>query len=141
MGSMKLGAEHRAAVRELLTLGYSDREVAQISGVASTTVGRWRRSWPLISIRWRPAHDHSYAYLLGMYLGDGCLHVMGRGHVLLQISLDSSYPSVIDDCRTAMVLCMPDTRPGLVRRSGKNVTVVQGCNKRWLDAFPQHGRG
>ena len=100
----------KATVRDLLARGYSDRLVADISGVSANTVGRWRRSWPPIPLRWRPPHEQSYAYLLGMYLGDGCLYA-GRGRVRLQVSLDSSYPAVIDDCWTAMVLCMPDA-PG-----------------------------
>ena len=82
----------------------------------------------------------SRTLMLGMYLGDGCLYA-GRGRVRLQVSLDSSYPAVIDDCWTAMVLCMPDRRAALVQRSGERVTVVQSCSKLWLIAFPQHGRG
>lgn len=131
----------RDRVRDLLERGYSDREVALRSGVPQTTVSRWRRSWPAITVQWRPAHARSYAYLLGMYLGDGCLHVSRRGRVVLQISLDSSYVPVVEDCVTAMVLCMPDSRPGLVRRSGQRATVVKGSNKLWLNAFPQHGKG
>jgi len=130
----------KATVRDLLARGYSDRLVADISGVSANTVGRWRRSWPPIPLRWRPPHEQSYAYLLGMYLGDGCLYA-GRGRVRLQVSLDSSYPAVIDDCWTAMVLCMPDRRAALVQRSGERATVVQSCSKLWLIAFPQHGRG
>ena len=130
----------KAAVRDLLARGYTDRSVADISGVPSNTVGRWRRSWPPIPIRWRPPHEQSYAYLLGMYLGDGCLYA-GRGRGRLQISLDSSYPAVIDDCWSAMVLSMPDRRAGLVHRGGERVTILQSCSKLWLIAFPQHGPG
>jgi len=130
----------KAIVHDLLARGYSDRVVADLSGVPSNTIGRWRRSWPPIAIRWQPAHEPSYAYLLGMYLGDGCLSA-GRGRVLLRISLDSVYPAVIDDCWTAMVLCMPDRRAGLVRRDDERLTVVQSSSKRWLNAFPQHGKG
>jgi len=91
-------------VRGLLARGYSDREVAEISGVSIHTVGRWRRSWPPIAIRWRPAHEPSYGYLLGMYLGDGWRYA-ARGRVSLHVSLDAMYSRVIEDCQTAMVLC------------------------------------
>ena len=76
----------------------SDREVALISGVSQTTIGRWRRSCPPTPVRWRPAHPQSYAYLLGLYLGDGCLYVRRNGRAMLGVCLDLSYPRVIDDC-------------------------------------------
>ena len=104
------------------------------------TVGRWRRSWPAIAVAWIPAHEPSYAYLLGMYLGDGCLSV-NRGRVLLRIALDLRYPRVIDDCWVAMALTMPKHRPGFVRSSSADCVHVQACGKLWLHAFPQHGPG
>lgn len=137
---MRRSDEDRSRVRELLSCGYSDREVADISGVASNTVGRWRRSWPPIAIRWEPAHEQSYAYLLGMYLGDGWLYV-DRGRVRLQVILDSRYPAVIEDCWTAMVLCIPDRRPRFYFPRAADATIVQSCSKLWALAFPQHGPG
>jgi hypothetical protein len=115
--------------------------VAEGSGVPSNTVGRWRRAWPPIAVRWTPAHDQSYAYLLGLYLGDGWLYADRRGRVRFQVSLDSMYPTVIEDCYTAMVLSMPDRVPRISPRCDARATDVRACGKRWLDAFPQHGRG
>ena len=40
-----------------------------------------------------------------------------------------------------MVLSMPDSRPGIFRRAAHGVVLVQGTNKLWLHAFPQHGHG
>lgn len=91
-------------------------------------------------MEWEPAHKRSYAYLLGLYLGDGCLSVH-RGRVLLRIALDLRYQRVIDDCWTAMVLTMPRHRPGFVRASTADCVHVQVCGKLWLHAFPQHGPG
>lgn len=108
--------------------------------MAQNTVGRWRRSWPAIEVRWRPAHEPSYAYLLGLYLGDGWLCVQKRGGVVLRVSLDERYGRIVDDCWAAMVLSMPQCRPGFVHR-GHGAVQVQGCNKLWLHAFPQHGPG
>ncbi|MBW3654295.1 MAG: helix-turn-helix domain-containing protein [Actinobacteria bacterium] len=131
----------RAVVRELLAAGHNDREVAELSGVSQNTVGRWRRSWPAIPICWRPAHGRSYAYLLGLYLGDGWVWVHRRGGVVLRVSLDTRYRDVIDDCWAAMVLSMPQCRPRLVRHQTAQAVQVQSCNKLWLQAFPQHGPG
>lgn len=55
----------------------------------------------MIPIQWAPAHERSYAYLLGLYLGDGCLSV-NRGRVLLRIALDRRDQQVVDDCWAAM---------------------------------------
>jgi len=134
------GDEDRKNVRELLSQGLMDREVAAISGVSQTTVGRWRRSWPPIAIRWRPAHESSYAYLLGLYLGDGCVSEL-RGGATLRITLDLRYPGIIEECWAAMVLAMPKHRPAIVARTGCQAAEVQACGKLWLHASPQHGTG
>jgi hypothetical protein len=131
----------RSTVRALLAEGLRDREVARLSGVSQNTVGRWRRSWPPVALRWRPAHARSYAYLFGLYLGDGCLSVTRSGGVALRICLDAAYPRVVDECWAAAVLSMPQCRAAMVRRPGTNAINVQACNKLWLHAFPQHGAG
>jgi hypothetical protein len=134
-------SEHdQTVVRALLTHGYSDREVAEASGVPQNTVGRWRRSWPAIPVAWKPAHEHSYAYLLGLYLGDGCVSVSG-GRVLLRVACDLRYRQIIEDCWAAIVLTLPSHRPGFVRSSSGECVYVQCSGKLWLHAFPQHGPG
>jgi hypothetical protein len=132
--------EDRELVRRLLAQGLPDREVGSLSGISPNTFGRWRRSWPPIQIRWRPAHEASYAYLLGLYLGDGCLSAV-RGGAVLRVSFDLRYPRIIDDCSTAMVLSMPRCRPGIAAYSHAQAVNVTACGKLWLHAFPQHGPG
>jgi hypothetical protein len=128
-------------VRELLARGLSDRAVAEASGVPQTTVSRWRRSWPEGPVAWRPAHQSSYAYLLGLYLGDGWLDVHRRGRVLLRVCLDVAYPRIVEECASAMVLSLPVSRPATLRRRGTGGVYVQAGSKLWLHAFPQHGAG
>ena len=111
-----------------------------MSGVSQNTVGRWRRSWPPVEIVWRPAHAWSYAYLLGLYLGDGCVS-NARGGAILRVSCDLRYPRIIDDCWAAMVLSMPRCRPGFARYADAHAVNVTACGKLWLHAFPQHGPG
>ena len=131
----------RELVRGLLANGLRDREVAEHSGVSQNTVGRWRRSWPAIEICWRPAHPPSYAYLLGLYLGDGWLSANRRGGATLRVCLDSRYPGIVDDCWAAMVLSMPPSRPRIAALVDNNAVHVQVNGKLWLHAFPQHGPG
>ena len=137
---MRCSDAERDRVRELLSQGYNDREVAERSGVSQNTIGRWRRSWPPISVQWRPAHPQSYTYLLGLYLGDGCISV-ARGGAILRVSCDLRYPHIIDDCWTAMVLSMPKCRPGMAPYADAQAVNVTACGKLWLHAFPQHGPG
>jgi hypothetical protein len=61
------------------------------------------------------AHEQSYAYLLGLYLGDGCVQVSKHGQVLLRISLDAGYSAVIADAWTAMQLSLPHARAHVYR--------------------------
>src|SRR5215208_1119924 len=43
---------------------------------------------------WFPPRPSTFAYALGLYLGDGCLYVRARGSPLLQIRLDRSHPEL-----------------------------------------------
>jgi hypothetical protein len=74
-------------------------------------------------------------------LGDGCVQVSKHGQVLLRICLDAGYRTVIDDAWTAMQLSLPHARAHVYRCSGIQAVNVQGSNKLWLRAFPNHGPG
>jgi len=44
-----------------------------------------------------------YAYLLGLYLGDGCINMAKNGRsYFLRIALDKKYPVIIERCEQAM---------------------------------------
>jgi len=88
---------------------------------------------------WRPPDRWSYALLLGFYLGDGCISSPGRTHQL-RVVLDGIYPSTIDDCAMAMQLTLLSRRVH-IRPTRSRAFVVEAASLRWLEAFPQHGRG
>jgi hypothetical protein len=93
-----------------------------------------------VFVRTRPADTHSYAYLLGAYLGDGYVANTGRSFQLV-ITLDAVYPDIIEECRAAIVLTLPATRPrGNPHPAHRLVRVTAGC-KDWPDLFPQMGPG
>jgi hypothetical protein len=50
---------------------------------------------------WGSAPRWEYAYLLGMYLEDGCITRMPRSY-RLRITLDAGYPAIIHECRGAV---------------------------------------
>jgi hypothetical protein len=93
-----------------------------------------------VFVRTRPADTLSYAYLLGAYLGDGYVANTGRSFQLV-ITLDAFYPDIIEECRAAIVLTLPSTRPrGNRHRVHRSVRVTAG-SKDWPAFFPQMGPG
>jgi hypothetical protein len=135
-------------VRKLLAEGVDDYWAARLTGVPATTIRRWRRGDTaafgppptVVEHPWRPADAFSYAYLLGMYLGDGCVSPV-RGSALLRVALDAAYPEVIDECSGATLLVMPSRPAHVYRHRRDRVVHIQSSSRHWLDAFPQHGPG
>lgn len=81
-----------------------------------------------------------YAYAFGLYLGDGCVAPHGRTARLV-ITLDSRYPSVIEEARSAVASCEPPRPVSVLAVAGSGATVVQSYWKGWLELFPQWGAG
>ena len=79
-----------------------------------------------------------YAYLLGLYLGDGCLYQGPRRVYRLRITLDKKYPGIIAECQDAAALVLPNT-VGLIDRG--SWVEVWSYSKHWVCMFPQHGAG
>ena len=79
-----------------------------------------------------------YVYLLGLYLGDGCLSAQRKGVWRLRIVQDMRYPYLIGECKLAM---------SAVTLSRVSVQPKIGCVeigaswKHWVHLFPQHGAG
>jgi hypothetical protein len=88
----------------------------------------------------RPADDFSYAYLLGMYLGDGHLVGNGRSWQLI-VSLDAGHAQIIEECRAAMVLVLPSRIPRLRCHASDRCIRVASMAKAWRELLPQHGPG
>jgi hypothetical protein len=84
----------------------------------------------------------SYVYLLGMYLGDGCLSAHRRGVFKLRIALDAKYPAVVVECERAMQDAMPRSRTNAVVHEPNGTWVeLYSYSKGWPCLFPQHGPG
>jgi hypothetical protein len=94
-----------------------------------------------------PAHDHaslprgSYSYLLGMYLGDGCLARTGRGGYSLRIALDEAYPGIVNAAREAIAAVKGGPLPHTARHGRGACVVITSYWKVWPCLFPQHGPG
>lgn len=83
----------------------------------------------------------SYAYLLGMYLGDGAISRHARTW-RLRITLDMKWPGIISSCEAAMRTVFAQNRVSRVRPDPKaNCLVVGVYSKQAVCLFPQHGAG
>lgn len=152
------GTEIAAALR-LVEAGRSDTEVARATGIPHETVRAWRRG--RIPERARrvlagmaeceacggPAHDvaalphEAYAYLLGMYLGDGCIGRTPRGSYSLRLSLDAIYPGIIAAAREAVAAVKGGPLPHVAPHGVAACVVVTSYWKAWTCLLPQHGPG
>lgn len=83
--------------------------------------------------------EEAYAYLLGMYLGDGCLSPHPRGVYRLRIFCDLKYPNIIDEVSAHVVI----TRgvDAVTFTAKKGCVEVSAYWKHWICLFPQHGPG
>ena len=92
-----------------------------------------------------PPHEFTalpptYAYLLGLYLGDGTIAAHPRGVFKLRIFLDVKYPGIISECAAAIHTVSPENT--VKRRFTKdNCVEVYSYSKTWPCVFPQHGPG
>lgn len=142
--------EIRARVRALHLSGWSIAEAARSVGLPYTTVRHWCRDRPesrqqasaLRCFRCRPGVDNptdpgAYAYLLGLYLGDGHLVTTARIPVL-RVYCTTSWPGLIDACETAMRAVLANSVQR-VRKQG--CVAVQSYGLHWPCLLPQHGPG
>jgi hypothetical protein len=82
----------------------------------------------------------AYAYLLGLYLGDGCL-TTPWGNPELQIYLDVAYPGIVDEAESAIKRVITGLHVHRYRHPSAGTIVLQAWSRIWLVAFPQHGPG
>jgi hypothetical protein len=135
------------AVFKLIADGMNDCAIARSTGIPRRTVQTWRTRPPA-----RPRHDcsaqphdweslpaRSYSYLLGLYLGDGCIS-RNRTVWALRITLDKQYPGIIESAVSAIDEVLGRRGTGAYPRK-TGCTDVVSYSKHWPCLFPQHGPG
>lgn len=130
--------------------GVPNRVVAQQLNIPRGTVGWWRsedrksRGETYVQPTDCPRctgcklNEAAYAYLLGLYLGDGHIISKHKQHHL-SIFCDARHTSLIAALEDAMQKVMP--MPRISRRSKTGCVEVKSYTKHWTCLFPQHGPG
>jgi len=137
------------SVTGLIAAGLNDCQISRLTGIPRRTVHDWRsgrtpdfsRSLvvpPGVAPDLSESIQPAYAYLLGLYLGDGHI-VRTRRTYRLRITLDGIYPSIVAECRSAIERVVPN-KVGVVRTASRAV-VVNAYSNSWPQLFPQHGAG
>ena len=143
----RLPPQVRNEARDLLEDGWSVSRIAERLGVDRSTVNRWRKhGFPVdptpYEFRpevWPDSRRETYAYLLGLYLGDGCVRDHARTHSLV-IACDANYSDILEAAFGAVYEFCPRP-PALTRAKGTRGVHVVSYWKEWPLFFPQHGPG
>jgi hypothetical protein len=130
----------------MLGSGAPRRHVSRSTGISCTTLRRWRlgrtpRQDDLHPERMQEEAWPAYAYLLGLYLGDGHLARMRRGVFRLDLTLDAAYPGIIREAARAVSLVRPENSVSVRRRTDAAAFIVGCYSKAWPLLLPQHGPG
>ncbi|MFC9426763.1 helix-turn-helix domain-containing protein [Streptomyces sp. NPDC056987] len=150
--------QHHPSIRQeavaLLDRGMANRAVAERLNVPRGTVSWWRhearreqggqgearrsRLCPVCDER--PLDRASYAYLLGLYLGDGYIsHYAKHRSPSLLVTMDDAWPGLQDAAEAAFRAVFPDNAICRQRRKGcQNIKVYF---KHLTCLFPQTGPG
>jgi hypothetical protein len=141
----------RATVVEALRLrstGLNNCEISRRLDVPRPTIREWSAGKLPHSCRQGSCDQSSsvvrdsgaYVYLLGLYLGDGCISTHQRGVYRLRVTLDVRYPAVVAECEAAMRAVVPSNRVARHLRQC-NCYEVSAYSKSWPRLLPQHGSG
>src|SRR3954468_8294731 len=89
---------------------------------------------------WTPPDRYGYSWLLGYYLGDGCVS-RGSRTFQLRVVLDARYPDVFEECQTAVKMVVPHARVHVRHRRQDRGVLVEAASPIWPRMLPQTDRG
>ncbi|WP_021597331.1 helix-turn-helix domain-containing protein [Actinomadura welshii] len=146
---------HRALI--LLEQGHSISDVSRRTGASRSAIREWRlrtqqgrdlygtpyQPCPRCSpIPRAPEPESSYAYLLGLYLGDGSISPASdpaKQVWALRIVCANAWPGLIEECVTAVRAARPGNKVRVIPKIG--CVEVNSHSRHWPCLFPQHGTG
>ena len=138
---------------QLAAVGMSPGVIGDRLGVSRSTIVNWLADRLPRTVRLElcdtcgaEAHANEelgrdYSYLLGLYLGDGCISKVHRGVQKLRITLDAKYPGIVAECERAILAVVPRCQANRNRHGSDSCVEVYSYSKSWGCLFPQHGPG
>jgi hypothetical protein len=146
-------AAMRRQTLDLINSGSSLRSISMATGISRATLREWRgdpekaqatRAYcPRCGDDPAPPEPRAdYAYLLGLYLGDGCISVGGnpaKGVWKLRVICADDWPGLVGECVRAMQAIRPTSKVMLQQKQG--CQEVSSYSRHWPCLFPQHGLG
>ncbi|MGW7573715.1 transcriptional regulator [Streptomyces sp. NPDC054765] len=142
--------ETREHALALIAQGRSLNAVSMRTGISRSAIRSWQTRIEPLSRKTEcprcervprlPEAATAYAYLLGLYLGDGCLSRQPRRHgYALRIACADAWPGLIVACRETVKAVRPMNSVCVIQREG--CVMVTSYSHHWLCLFPQHGPG
>jgi hypothetical protein len=137
----------RLAAVARLERGASLRSVSRATGINRATLRQWRERGveprtgrpPCPRCHGRtPAPARDYVYLLGLYLGDGCISEHPRT-TALRVACCDGWPGLMDECERAVAAVAGGRK--IFRVTDVGSTTVTCLWRHWPCLFPQHGPG
>ncbi|MFE2524931.1 transcriptional regulator [Streptomyces sp. NPDC059382] len=136
----------RMRVLDLLAGDRSVNSVSKETGISRAAIRAWQsRPQPRPRLLHHatpcqgPADQAAYAYLLGLYLGDGCISPHPRGGQYLRMACADAWPGLIALCRAAITAVRPGEKVSVQQKQG--CVAVTAYGHHWACLFPQHGHG
>lgn len=136
----------RKAVLAQIEAGASLRSVSLDTGISRSVLREWRdrgaepkqreHGCP-ICVCALPAPSDTYLYLLGLYLGDGCISEAART-TALRIACADAWPGIANACANALEAVSGRKSYRIARQGCHEILALW---KHWPCLFPQHGRG
>jgi hypothetical protein len=143
-------------VLRMVAEGVSDYEIARRTGISRGTVLDWRCGGGRLAVRpgdsdrcdgcgavhsIEDLNRQAYSYLLGQYLGDGCIWRSARtGTCYLRIACDAKYSGIIAEC-CAAIEAIRGRGPYVRYEREKRLARLTSYWRAWPCLFPQHGQG
>ena len=159
MKQNRLSTEQKQQIVELLATGLSKYQVATQMGIEWKQVDYWDKNKARVAelvyardLKSRVERhtgsspvsctsEQSYAYVLGLYLGDGCIVNTHRDGVQdLRIFQDVKYPDLAAEHIAALSLLYP-TNKATILPTSRNISVVHVYSSLHSLYFPQQGAG
>ena len=136
----------------LVRVGCTDVEASRRTGIPRSTIRDWRhgrlpgrsggpqRVCPICDPGSQVLPANEYAYILGMYLGDGHVSCHPRAYCL-RIFCDAAYPGIVEECSRCLRAIRPSNRASVSRKRDCRCDVVAMYSQHWPCLLPQMGPG